>query len=222
MDRDRGLFIYRPLTPESSALLKPLQGDLDLIDTFQPVENLHLTLLNRNILSRIDGRDREDFILTGPATSRDTYEMHIDTVRFHQTARSMSRFAISLRLNSSDGHYIDEHKSFRERAEKRKQKKSVFSQDPHVTLGHLRPEFAIESILDLTESLIGQTLSFGPIESNIGPVGPPIPQPENSKPSKPNKVSSPTVIHVPVRTLSTQPTPVNFLTSLRRPSDISR
>ena len=46
MNSEQNLFVYRPLAPSSEAMLRKVQRDLGSLDSFVPVQALHLTILS--------------------------------------------------------------------------------------------------------------------------------------------------------------------------------
>ena len=203
---ERGLFIYRPVNSASLPKLRKLQAEYTKIETFRPVEAPHLSLLQGKILPRINGKARDDVIAAAPETVEEPYEMRITQPQFHRWFYGMSRLAIALVLNDSDGHYRDEYQTFRKAAIQKSDKKDLFVfREPHVTIGYFNPSFALKSVLEVAEKLNDQTIGFDPAMSNLGKV---------KKFEKPHAESD--LSDIQVRTLSPGSIPANFLASLKK------
>lgn len=204
--KERGIFVYRPLSPDSLTMLKALQSEYSCVDTFRPVANLHLSLLQGNAWLGLKGSSREKILSEGPDTTFESYDMRIASAQLHPGSRRLSQFAIALMLNNEDGHYNNEHKTFRNLAADKTGKYSFVARNPHVTIGYMRPEFALQSVLQPAEALIGQSLSFDPIESNLGNAA--------KKQARTDATASSPIL-VPVQTHQPGAIPSNFLASLR-------
>lgn len=204
--KERGIFVYRPLSTDSIPMLKELQAEYSCVDTFRPVTNLHLSLLQGNAWLGLKGSSREKILSGSPETTFESYDMRVASAQLHPGPKRLSQFAIALMLNNEDGHYCDEHKTFRNLAADRTGKYAFVARNPHVTIGYMQPEFALRSVLQPAEALIGQSLSFDPIESNLG---------NAVKKQARTPATAPNPILVPVQAHKPGAIPSNFLASLR-------
>lgn len=205
--RDRNLFIYRPLSPASADKVLEVQDQYSCIESFQPVTDLHLTLHKEDNIKKMQRSSRESIISQAPPSTALSYEMRVIATQLHTGSKKMSNFAIALMLENNDGFYNEEHTAFRSLAAQQTGRYPFVARDAHVTLGYVHPEFALQSILEPADALIGHYLSFEAAESNIGKVLRP--------PVEPTSLTAPLP---PAQSIRPGSIPSSFLASLRSPS----
>lgn len=212
MTYKQDISIYRPLLPESAAQLQSLQDEYASIDSFVPVEDLHLTLLSGQTKKRLNIPTLQRVGDNTPKSSAESYDTEIVGARFDKRSLDLTRVALRLILNSEgSSHYFKEHEIFRTAVEKIDDTMLVrHFAGPHVTLGYLDTALGLTSVIDSAESLIGNYLSFGPIDSSVGRMH----TPKNTI-KHPNLVSTPMAIDAPVRILKLGAIPQGLLANMR-------
>ena len=166
------LFVYRQPTPESNGRIQSLQDEYASVPSFQPVKNPHLTLLGGDSSFRISGGMLDQILKDGPATAERSYPMEVVGVKVLTNMRHMARCFIALMLNNTDGHFSDEHRHYMNMAAHINKRKIALSRNPHVTVGYIQPEFAFAEVMEPAEALVGETLEFDSIGSNVGDIHP--------------------------------------------------
>ena len=211
MSFENALFIYRNLQPESEARLSEIQSEyVSSIDSFVPVENLHLTILNAYSKRVVAHHRLEAVIHNAPQTSVEPSESEVVAARLDVRARSMTRLVMTLVLDDeASSQYFTEHDVFKKTLLKRDKQVNVrnFVQ-PHVTLGYLDVADGVASIMDIAESVVGSSIVFQSVESNFGKVS-------AKKEDKPITVSTPLKVDAPVLTVRPGGIPQGLLASLR-------
>jgi 2'-5' RNA ligase len=199
--------------PESEASLQSLQKEMASVPSFEPVDALHLTILNGAIMPMMRTAKQESLIAHGPETAEEAYSMDIAEVEMGQRARRVTQYAIRLMLGTSQNdHYYEEHNSFRAIAAGKGSDRARRSTNPHITLGYVDIGHGLKSIIEPLECSVGQSLEFGPMQSMLGKVTA-RPQP-NLLHDEPLPRST-TVSNTPVKTIIEGSIPPNFIASLR-------
>ena len=213
MNTEQYIFVSRPLQPESASQLQLLQQEYAAIPSFEPVEKPHLTIFNSQTWQTVHP-SRLKYVIDGaPKVSRTTFEDEIVEAVLTPRVRGLSRFAIRLILDDeADTRYRNEHKFYKKAFEKIDPTlRSRQFVSPHVTIGYLNTEDAIDSIMDSAKLLVGAPLHMGTVESNVGNVT--VPEPRTYVKQKPRKIE-----YEPVRTITPGGIPQGLLASIR-PND---
>jgi hypothetical protein len=171
MNNGQNFFVYRPLSPESSDRVKKVQELYTSVESFNPIDDLHMTLLGRYVIPKTPISRLLPLMEQGPSTSERPYTMDVIESRIVYRTRKLGRSSIQLILdNDTNDMYQAEHAHFRKEAEKFGSTLSYRVNYPHVTIGYLDTANAISTILDPTEEIVGEKLVFMPIESEHGSI----------------------------------------------------
>jgi hypothetical protein len=228
MKNGHNFFVYRPLSPESSELVESVQSKFNTIESFNPIKNLHMTLLGRYVLPKTPISRLLPLMNQGPPTSERPYTMEIAETRLKLRTRKLGRSSIQLLLNDeTDDMFHAEHAHFRKVAEKFGSTSAYRVDYPHVTIGYIDTAHAITSVLQPAEELVGEELVFMPIESEHGTVNAAITPGQKKerlwpKLSKEERLimypHSTQVPEIEVRTLSNKKIPSGLLGTIRTSS----
>lgn len=165
------LFIYRPLETNSATRVERLQEEYASIESFYPIQNLHMTILSGQAKRGMDrDRLRENVMHCAPIFSEELSEATVASVQLDYRSRDITRLAIKLMLDDiGSEQYFEEHEAFKSRL-KMTYASAYFSRftQPHVTIGYLDVARGITGILNPAEELVGTPLSFAPTRSNVG------------------------------------------------------
>jgi hypothetical protein len=207
---EHDFFVYRPLLPESAAQLRRLQKEYGAIRSFGPAKSLHLAILHGHTKRRLASHKLEEIMSDAPKGSEDIYDTEITGVKLDRRTRDVTRLAIRLILDSETGErYLEEHEAYK-KAVNTVDKTMLMSRltQPQLTIGYLDVSHGLASTMDGAEALIGTTLHFGGVGSNMGKahVIPDLPEADRH---------TPMLIDTPVRTVQLGGIPQGFLSSLR-------
>jgi hypothetical protein len=171
MNNGQNFFVYRPLSEESSEVVRNIQDQYVSLESFQPVDDMHLTLLGRHVLPKTPKQRLLPIVRRGPATSEESYSMEVSGIQFADRTHIIGRSAIQLLLKEDDADaFHSEHSFFRLTAEKFGSTIANRNDYPHVTIGYLETSRSLLSILQQGRALVGESLSFDPIQSDLGAV----------------------------------------------------
>jgi hypothetical protein len=225
MNNGQNFFVYRPLSEKSSEVMKNIQDQYISLESFQPVDDMHLTLLGRNVMPKTPKQRLLPIVRRGPATSEQSYMMEVSGIQFADRTHMIGRSAIQLLLKEDNTDaFHSEHTFFRLTAEKFGSTLANRSDYPHVTLGYLETSHSLQSILQLGRPLVGESLTFDPIQSDLGTVKAEkveeskqnVPRPKNTKTGHRAENDYATNIPSPiVRTVHASGIPLGLLSSLR-------
>jgi len=211
----REFVVYRPLAPESVTKVRALQEEYASIDSFEPTENLRVTVLDSFTRRPINEYLLQELIKEAPDISKKTLDSEVSHPEFGERMRDMTRCAIKLILHDVDNEFHLEHKKFKNAVRRRidpNMHVHPFAR-PEITIGYLDHALAVAPLLRPAEAVIGNMVHVGTTESNVGKVlVPEVKQPYDREP-----VHS-IVVNEPIRTLKPGSIPQNLLASLRRPS----
>jgi len=204
-------FVYRPLVEESVARIEELQEEFSAVQSFVPIRNPDMKILNAYYSGRRIPRDLlEDVMHRAPKSSEESQDAHVLDVKVSRRLKDITRVAIKLILDSEDADpYFEEHRIFKKNFENIRRNAAIgdFTQ-PHVTLGYLDASMATNETINLAESLVGTTLGFGPTDSDVGRAYAAV---HYTRPS------SQQAINTPVKTLKPGTIPQALLASLQTP-----
>jgi len=211
MNTEQRIFVSRPLLAESASRIQSLQEEYASIASFESVERPHLTILSSRTWQTVHP-SRLGYVIDGaPKVSKSTFEDEISEAILSPRVHGLSRFAIRLILdNEADTRYRNEYKFYKKAFEKIDPTLSTrpFA-SPHVTVGYVNSEHAVDSIMESARLLIGTTLHIGTIESNVGNVA--VAKPREHVQQAPRKIT-----YEPVKTITPNGIPQGLLASLRQ------
>jgi hypothetical protein len=171
MKNGKNLFIYRPLSPESSSEIEEIQEQYESLIPFQRATRLGVTLLGKHAIPKTPIGRLLPILKSGPVTSQETYSMEVQDVHFMTRTREIGRTSIQLMLEDTvDNTFSAESTLFRKTAERFGGANAFKAGHPHVTIGYLEAADALDSLLAISQSMIGKNLDLLPIQSDLGPV----------------------------------------------------
>jgi hypothetical protein len=212
MNTEYNFFVYHPLRRESWARLESLQKEYCTIKSFSPVESLHLTILSGRTKRPLQMNRLQTSMKNASKVSEGTFTSEIVKAQMDTRAKDVTRLALRLIVDhASSAHYAEEYEILKNSVNTIDNTMIVRKfQQPHVTLGYLNAGDGLASIMERAGALVGTTLRFGPIESNIGKPDLRVAMPHTGP-------STPMAIDVPVRTLRPGSIPNGLLSSFRPP-----
>jgi len=210
MHTQQNFFVYRPLLPESEAVVRSLQENYLAVPSFEPVEDIRLPILTSQTWESIEYAQLLAIIRKAPDVSRKPFNSEIIDANFGPAVRDMTRRAINLVLNDDNNRFLEEHKRFK--AAVQKADDTVYVRpftEPYITIGHLDDAHALTSLLDSAKALVGQSVHIGSTESTVGKV--------DTRPPAERIRQTPReiIINEPVRTIKPGGIPKGLLNSLR-------
>ena len=212
MNDESNFFVYRPVLPDSAKRLELLQNEYASIQSFTPVQNPFLTILSGHSKRRLSNHKLEGILDKAPKSSRQAYDTEIIETKIEHLTQDLTRLAMRLVLTSDSTYYQEEHEILRDAAIRCDSGMEVrrFT-NPYVTVGYVDTGDGLASLMDSANTLVGSTLRFGSIESNVGAV-----HEEPVVPRRGARPSTPKGDNTNVRTIRPGASPQGLLASMRR------
>ncbi len=170
MSREIPIFVYRPLEEHSVERVKQLQAKYSLIPSFNPVTDLHTTVVSGNSGPLADRYQLEAVMKNAPSTAIESHTALISEILLNRS-KDVTRIAIQLALDETNSQrFLDERALFKQRFQNVRGGAFIrHLSRPHVTVGYVGASLATGSLVEQASEVVGAQLDYGPVDSTFGP-----------------------------------------------------
>ncbi len=199
-----GVFIYRPLLEQSDAAIRQVQAELASVESFAPVEELHMTLLKGEVTKKLRDGELEKVVFPLPKVADESYTLGVKSAGVHQPR--IGRVAYTIELQDTDEVFHDEHALFNQRAAHRLGRIPLL-RTPHVTVGYAEAVHATAATVEVLRDLIPSEIGFSKLATD--------PVFVKRRTKKDLVISSIPAETITIQTVRPGTIPPNFLANLR-------